>query len=247
MLTIGLQPEYVFSVFGFLITNTFFTSIVVSCLLVVLAVFYFIYSNHENPPNIIVRSIRATIFELLKFIDITTGDRRLSKKVFPIVATFFIFIVTANLLALLPGFLGTFYIRTGAVQVPFFKSPNTDLTTTLALALFSVFAAQYFSLNILGIRKYLARFFDFSGPIKFILGLFEMLSESVRIISFSFRLFGNIFAGEILLFVVAFLVPYILPLPFMVLEVFVGIIQAFIFASLTLAFIRSSSLRFVGS
>jgi F-type H+-transporting ATPase subunit a len=163
------------------------------------------------------------------------------------VATLFIFIVTANLLALVPGFLGSFFVRTAAGAVPLFKSPNSDLTMTLALALFSVFSIQYFSVTILGLKEYLGRFFDWSGPIAALLGLFALLSESIRIVSFSFRLFGNIFAGEVLLLVVAFLVPYILPLPFMILELFVGIIQAFIFAILTLAFIRSSSLPALGS
>ncbi len=73
-----------------------------------------------------------------------------------------------------------------------------------------------------------------------------MISEGVKVLSFSFRLFGNVFAGEILIFIIAFLVPYIIPLPFIVLEVFLGIIQAFIFAMLTLTFMKTSTMRHLG-
>jgi len=157
------------------------------------------------------------------------------------VATFFIFIVTANLLALIPGFLGSLFVRVPRGRVPLLRSPNSDLTTTLALALFSVFAIQFFSLRALGLKGYLGRFFNFTNPIRFVLGFFEMISEGVKVLSFSFRLFGNIFAGEVLLLVIAFLIPYFIPLPFMLLEVFVGVIQAFVFAVLTLTFIKTST------
>jgi len=91
------------------------------------------------------------------------------------------------------------------------------------------------------------RFFNFKNPMAFILGFFEMISEAVKILSFSFRLFGNVFAGEVLLLIIAFLVPYIIPLPFMILEVFVGIIQAFIFAILTLTYIKTSTMRHINA
>ena len=121
----------------------------------------------------------------------------------------------------------------------------SDLTTTLALALVAVTSIQYFSWSVLGLKKYLARFFNFINPIQFILGFFELISEAVKILSFSFRLFGNVFAGEVLLLVIAFIIPYVLPLPFMILEVFVGVIQAFIFAVLTLTFIKTSTIRHI--
>jgi F-type H+-transporting ATPase subunit a len=75
------------------------------------------------------------------------------------------------------------------------------------------------------------------GPIDFFVGILEFISEFAKIVSFSFRLFGNVFAGEVLLTIVAFLVPYVIPLPFLLLEVFVGFIQAFVFAMLALVFV----------
>jgi F-type H+-transporting ATPase subunit a len=229
MINIGLEPEYIIDIFGLAITNTFLTTVLVSILLVILALF-----------SSVSELLRVPVLELLKLTDTVTRDRRLSKRILPLIATFFIFIVSANLLALLPGFLGSFYLKTPDGVLPLLRSPNSDLTTTAALAVFSVLAIQFFSLRILGIRGYLRRFFNFRSPLTFILGFFEMLSEGVKVLSFSFRLFGNIFAGEVLLLIIAFLVPYIIPLPFMILEVFVGIIQAFIFAMLTLTFIKTS-------
>ncbi len=241
MLDIGLQPEYVLSVGGLSITNTFLTSVLVTVLLGVCAIFFSL--SKPDRRNIFFGGMMVLVVTLLKLTDAVTGDRGLSKKILPLCATFFLFIVTANLLALIPGFLGSFYARTPAGEIPVLRSPNSDLTTTVALALLSVAAIQFFSLRALGPRKYVSRFINFAGPIKLILGFFEMISEGVKVLSFSFRLFGNIFAGEILLLIIAFLVPYIVPLPFMILEVFVGIIQAFVFAMLTLTFIKTSTIR----
>lgn len=126
--------------------------------------------------------------------------------------------------------------------VPVLRSPNSDLNTTLALAIFSVVSIQFFSIQVLGLGGFISRFLNFKGPIEFILGFFELISESVKVVSFSFRLFGNVFAGEVLLLIIGFLVPYIIPLPFMLLEIFVGLIQAFIFAILTLTFIQTGTL-----
>ncbi|HEY1014429.1 MAG TPA: F0F1 ATP synthase subunit A [Herpetosiphonaceae bacterium] len=125
----------------------------------------------------------------------------------------------------------------GEVLHPFFRAPSADLNLTLALALISFLVTEFWGFRTLGIG-YLGKFFNFkNGPIQFLVGLIELISEFARIISFTFRLFGNIFAGEVVLLVMAFLFPVILPLPFYGLELFVGFIQAFVFAMLTMAFI----------
>jgi len=245
MINIGLQQEYILSVFGTDITNTFLTSILVTVLLGIFGIIF--YLKGQNRKNIFINGMRVLVFELLKLTDMVTQDRKLSKKILPLIATFFLFIVTANLVELIPGFLGSFFVSTPAGEVSLLRSPNSDLTTTVALALFSVFAIQFFSIGALGMKKYVERFFNFTNPIQFILGFFELLSEGVKVFSFSFRLFGNIFAGEVLLVVITFLVPYIIPLPFYILEVFVAVIQAFIFATLTLTFIKTSTMRHIRS
>jgi len=239
-MNISLKAEYILNIFGINVTNTFFTSILVTILLSVMAIVYFLYRDKNN---IFINGMQIFMGGLLKFADKITQDRKLSKKVMPLIATFFLFIVTANLLALVPGFLGSFFIKVNELNLPLLRSPNSDLTTTLALALISVLSIQYFSIFTLGTKEYFKRFFNFTNPIKFILGFFELISEVVKLFSFSFRLFGNIFAGEVLLLVIAFLIPYIIPLPFIFMEIFVGIIQAFIFAILTLTFIKTSTIH----
>ncbi len=240
MLNINLEPEYIAFISSFPITNTFFTSVLVSIILIFLSITFY-FSKNKNK-NICFKILRVLIFELLYFIDMVTQDRSLTKKVFSLIATFFLFIVSANILSLVPGFLGSFFVAVNGEQIPILRSPNSDLNITLALALWAVVGIQFFSLKNLGLRNYISQFINFSSIINFVLGFFEMISEGIKIFSFSFRLFGNIFAGEVLLLVIAFLAPYFIPLPFMVLEVFVGVIQAFIFAMLTLTFIRKKEI-----
>ena len=124
--------------------------------------------------------------------------------------------------------------------MPLFRGPTADLNTTIALALISVFMIQFYGFKHLGL-KYLKKFFNFSNPINAFIGILELISEFSRIISFAFRLFGNIFAGEVLLTVISFLIPFIAPLPFLGLEIFVGFIQALVFTMLSLVFISMAT------
>ncbi len=238
MIRISLQPEYIFSLGGLKITNAFLTSVLDVIFLLIIAIFF--YSQRNNHKNILVRGIRVLVFEILKIVDMVTEDRKFSEKILPLIATFFIFISGADLLALIPGFLGSFFIKTPAGRLSLLRSPNSSLTTTVALALFSVIATQYFSIKKLGYKKYLGRFLNFANPLKLVLGFFRFISELTKILSFSFRLFGNIFGGEVMLLVVVFLTMYIVPVPFMLIVVFDDIIQAFIFSILTLVFIKAS-------
>ena len=129
--------------------------------------------------------------------------------------------------------------ETHSTFTPLLRGATADLNTTLAIALVSVASIQFYGLKTLG-TAYLKKFFNFSNPIMFGVGLLEIVSEASRIISFAFRLFGNIFAGEVLLTVIAFLMPLIAPLPFLGLELFVGFIQALVFSMLTAVFLNMS-------
>lgn len=121
--------------------------------------------------------------------------------------------------------------------IPLFRGPTADLNLTIALAIMAFAAIQYFGFKTLGL-KYGSRFINFKNPIMFFVGILEIISDFSKMISFSFRLFGNIFAGEVLLAVMAFLMPFIAPTPFMALELFVGFIQALVFSTLTAVFIN---------
>ena len=121
--------------------------------------------------------------------------------------------------------------------VPFLRSANTEVNTTLAIALVAMVLVHFWGFTTLGFFGHLSKFFNFkAGPIGFFVGILEGISEVARVISFTFRLFGNIFAGEVLLIAMAFLLPLIGIIPFLGLELFVGLIQAFIFSMLTLVF-----------
>ena len=182
-----------------------------------------------------------SIFELLLeqilgFMDSVLGNRELSLRYMPIVGTVFILILTSNWLGLLP-FVGPLTVKEGLKSVPLFRSPSSDLNFTIALAIISVLAVNIFGSVTIGLWKHLGKFFNFHSPIDFFTGILEFVSEFIKIISFSFRLFGNVFAGEVLLTILGFLVPYAVPLPFIAMEIFVGLVQAFIFSMLTLVFI----------
>ena len=132
--------------------------------------------------------------------------------------------------------------RQAGVLVPFLRSANTDVNTTLAIALVAMFFVHFWALRQLGVFSHVGKYLNFrQGPMWFFVGILEFVSEVARVISFTFRLFGNIFAGEVLLVAMAFLIPLIGILPFLGLELFVGLIQAFIFAMLTLVFAAVAS------
>ena len=127
--------------------------------------------------------------------------------------------------------------------VPFLRSANTDINTTLAIALIAMVMVHWWGFSALGILGHLGKFINFkAGPIGLFVGVLEAISEVARVISFTFRLFGNIFAGEVLLIATAFLIPLVGLIPFLGLELFVGLIQAFIFAMLTLVFAATATL-----
>lgn len=127
--------------------------------------------------------------------------------------------------------------KVAGLLVPYLRGPTTDLNITLTFAIFAVVAVQFFGVTALGVRRYGGKFINFrKGPILAMVGLLEIISELSRLVSYSFRLFGNLFAGEVLLFAMAFLLPLVGIVPFLGLEIFVGVIQAFIFATLVLIF-----------
>lgn len=128
-------------------------------------------------------------------------------------------------------------------KTPIFRAPTADLNTTFALALISFITLQYSGIKALGGMTYLGKYINFSNPIALFVGILELISELGKVISFAFRLFGNIFAGEVLLAVMAFLIPVFAPVPFLGLELFVGFIQALVFAILTAVFLAAATVH----
>lgn len=242
MVNISFLPEHIFSIGSIAITNSFVVSLVAMIILV--AIGYFSTRKMRLVPRGAQNLIEVVIELLRDMINGVTGDDKQTRKFFPIVATIFLFVLLSNWLGLVPGVGSIGIIEAGpegTLMIPLFRAGSADLNFTFALAIVSVFAAQYFGIAALGIVKYGKKFINFKDPIKFFVGILELIGETAKLISFSFRLFGNIFAGEVLLLVIAFLAPYIAPLPFYFLEVLVGVIQALIFSMLTLVFLKMAT------
>lgn len=187
--------------------------------------------------------IEVIVEGLFNFFDGIVQNKKQTRQFFPWVATIFIFVITANWMGVLPGFgtIGYHGVHNGhPMFIPFLRTSNSDINMTLAIAIISVIATQVFGIAALGFFRYWNKFIvnPLKDPIGFFVGILELISEVAKLVSFSFRLFGNIFAGEILLVVIGFLVPFLAPLPFMALELFVGFVQALVFALLTLVFMK---------
>ncbi len=173
-------------------------------------------------------------------------DEALAKKFFPLVCTMTVFIVIGNWMGILPG-VGSITIlgmHEGEMeQIPLLRSMNADVNMTLAVALIAMFSVQIFGIWRLGFVPYMSKFIvaPWKSPMGSFVGILEVISEFSKVVSFTFRLFGNIFAGEVLLIVISYISPYLAPVPFLGMEVFVGVIQGFVFALLTTAFIKMAT------
>lgn len=224
---ISLKSEKVLEFFNLNITNTLLTDFVIVGFLA----FSFIYlkrSIKEKPSKF--QSFVEIIFE--KIFDLTRSilGEKLDIKIFSFLLTFFLFILFSNWFGIMPFINSIFVVHDDAEKVHLFRSVYSDLNMTLSLAVISVVV-----INVLGILKLKSAYFKrFLNPI----GVFELLGEFNKIISFAFRLFGNIFAGEIVLVIILSLVVLFVPIPFILLEFFVGFIQSFIFTVLTAVFLK---------
>lgn len=217
------------------ITNSLVTTWIVTFILIGAA--YLATKGATLVPNKLQNIAEAMIETLQDLVTTIAPDR--AKVFLPIVASFFFFILFGNYFGLLPG-IGTigFYAPSvdGQTFVPYLRSINSDLNTTAALAIVSLIVTHYLAIKYLGIWQYLAKFISVN-PIFLFVGILELIGEATKIVSLSFRLFGNIFAGEVLLTTASTkLFAFIIPIPFYFLEILVGFVQALIFAMLTLVF-----------
>jgi F-type H+-transporting ATPase subunit a len=238
MSEISLRAEELFRIGGFPITNSLLLSAITLIFLFTMAVL--LRRRLAFIPGSMQNVVEIGLDGALGLMDSVLGNRKISEKYLPLVLTIFLFVLFSNWLGLVPG-VGSFTFTHGDTSVPLLRAPASDLNFTLALALIAVTLINILGVAAIGFKKRLSVFFNLKGPIDFFVGILELVSEFAKIISFSFRLFGNVFAGEVLLAIMAFLVPYLIPLPFLFLEIFVGFIQAFIFGMLTLVFVAMAT------
>ncbi len=239
-----LAPEKLFNIGSFVVTNTMMN--VWLALIVFLILGIFLRRSLSLRPSKLQNFLEYALEAVLGIFDQVTGDRKKTIKFLPVVGTIFFFVLVSNWIGLLPG-IGS--ITYGHKEL--FRPANTDLNLTVVMALVAVIGSHIMGLFTVGVFTHIGKYIQiggivkslkkgpiaiFSSLIEFMVGLLEIVSEMAKVLSLSLRLFGNIFAGEVLIVVIRSLVGIAVPAPFMMLELLVGLIQAAVFAILTLVY-----------
>jgi F-type H+-transporting ATPase subunit a len=252
----SLAPDHLFSIGGWPIANS-----VLGTWLGIILLLAFLAAATARPslvPKPAQNALEFTIEGIRDLVSSVMDSEKLTRRYLPLVVAIFLFVLFVNWVSLLPGF-GTVgaHDATGRF-VPFLRAGSSDLNLTFAMAGVAFLVAQVSGVVLIGLFKYFNKFVNigslFQRPFSWknvalfvpllLLSLVELISEIAKFVALSFRLFGNLYAGEVLLVVFGTLLPVFIPLsgPFYLLEVFVGLIQAFVFAMLTIVFIKIASL-----
>ena len=256
---ITLFAEPIFHFGNFTVTNALFSSWIVVGIIIILA--FVLRIQLKEIPNKLQSIFEIIVDGALSLCDQVTNSRALSMKIFPISISVFFFILINNWLGILP--LGGFGLieegEHGLSFIPFLRGGTADMNTTIALAVMAVVGANLFGIFSIGIWKTFNKYVNLkvlgeiftkikrdkmvivTAPVTFFVGLLEIIGEFAKIASLSFRLFGNVFAGEVLLASMAALVAYVIPIPFLFLEILVGVIQALIFSMLLVVYFTISA------
>ena len=236
------------------LTNTFILTVASA---VIVALLFLIAARRPRiVPGGFQNFIEWVFEQLLSLCEEVAGKEN-GRRFFPWVSAMFLLILIANWWEVIP-FIETIGLKTtelpgcqnvaqqgalltgqySACITPWLRPPSTDLNFTVALSILTVVITQIYGFRVLGWRVQVGRYLTFKeGPIGFVVGILEFFLELLRVLSLSFRLFGNVFAGDVLLLVMSFISVGIGAIPFYFLEAFVGFIQAFVFAFLTLLFL----------
>ncbi len=257
---VKLPAEEIVHVGDFSITNTLIASWLTMLVLAVL--FYFCTRKMQAVPGRLQALAEIIVESLLGFVEGVAG-RLHGRLLFPGIATIFIYVITNAYMGLLPIFGTIGFLEHGhgheAEFIPFLRAANTDINLPLSIALMSFVFVETWGMRVVGFFHYTAEFVNVRqlglglkqlltgklreaplnivfGIINLFVGVLEIFSHMTRMLSFTFRLFGNMTAGEILVLVSCFLIPMIFTIPFYGLELLIGLIQALIFSGLTLVF-----------
>ncbi len=235
---ISIVAEEIFKIGNFAVTNSLLASWIAFLILLIFSTICYFQIKKNGK----LTAFLHIVFEgLIGFMESFAGSRERAKKYLPFVGTIFLYILASNWVGSLPG-VETIGLNRGGEFVPFLRTANADINMTLALAIILVVSTHVIGFTKLGVKNHLGKFLanPFKKPMGFFVGMLEIVGEVSRIISLTFRLFGNIFAGSVLIIIISSLVPYIVPIPFLGMELFVGFIQALIFAALAMIFLSSA-------
>ncbi len=255
-----IYAEPIFHIGSFQITNSLLNSWLAVLVIIVFCVA--LRLKLKQIPGKIQHIFEILLEGALSLCDQVTNNRKITLKIFPLVTSLFIFILINNWLGLLPivGSIGFLANETGqSVFIPVFRAGTADINTTLALSIATVIGSNIFGIIAIGAWKTFNKYVNIKAiggivtkfrrdknviivaPITFFVGILELIGEMAKVASLSFRLFGNIFAGEVLLASMGAIFLYILPTPFLFLEVFIGLIQALIFSLLATVYFTIAS------
>lgn len=254
IITPPIAAEHIFLIGSFPVTNAYLNSLFT--VLIVVVGSYFVRRTVRDVPTGTQNFAESVLELMLSYADRVTGNREKSLRLLPIAGSLFLFIIISNWVGILPGIgsIGVYHAMAGGARefIPLFRSANSDLNLTIAMATSSIIAVHVLGIITVGFFRYANKFIKlgdifhalrsgsiekiFTAIVEFGVGLLEIISEVSKILSLSLRLFGNIFAGEVLLTVLAAIVAYLVPLPFLGLELLVGLIQALVFSMLVLVY-----------
>ncbi len=255
-----IYAEPIFNIGNFVITNSLLNSWLAVLIIIIFCVI--LRLNIKKIPGKIQHIFEILLEGAFSLCDQVTNDRKITLKIFPLVTSLFIFILINNWLGLLPivgsvGFIE--HISNESFFIPLFRAGTADINTTLALSVAVVIGSNIFGIIAIGIWKTFNKYVNIKAlgeivtkfrkdknviivaPISFFVGILELIGEMAKVASLSFRLFGNVFAGEVLLASMGAILLYLLPTPFLFLEVFVGLIQALIFSLLATVYFTIAS------
>ena len=254
-----LFAEPVFHFENFTVTNALLTSWVVVVLIIILSAI--LRAKLKEVPGKFQHLFEIVLEGALSLCDQVTNSRALTLRIFPVAITAFFFILLNNWMGIMPigGFGLIENTSHGKAFIPYFRGGTADINTTIALSVMAVIGANLFGIFSIGIWKTFNKYVNIKAlggiftkvkhdptviivaPITFFVGLIEIVGEFAKIASLSFRLFGNVFAGEVLLASMAALMAYVVPIPFLFLEILVGVIQALIFSILLVVYFTISA------
>lgn len=237
---IPLAAEPVTTFLGLHVTNSMVYGLLMA--VIVLSLFAFAARRTQARPG---SKLAFAVENLVEFVlnlgEENFGSREKSIKYMPLLLTLFTFILFSNLFALVPG-VGTVNIATDEGQVPLLRAFTADLNATLAMAILTIGTIQVVAIRQLGIKKHLIHYFSNKpwNPMNMFIGVIEVMGEFIRIITLSMRLFGVIYAGEVLIHVVGQLggnFGWAATFPIYLLEIFFGVIQAYLFMMLSMVYL----------
>jgi F-type H+-transporting ATPase subunit a len=233
---ISLGAETLGHFLGIPITNALIMSLLGTVVLITIA---FLLRKRSLIPGRLQALLEMAVGGVYEYVETTLEDREAARQYFPLILTIFFAVLIGNLIHFIPGVDSILYHTKEGETVPLLRAAATDLNVTLALALIAFISIELSGFKALGF-SYLRKFVNLHSFLGFAVGIIDLFSELARLISFSFRLFGNIFAGGVVVLIIVTFIPVIAPVPMLGFEVFVGFIQAAIFALLTLFFIKAA-------